>query len=183
MSRHSAGMNLKQLAGCVCAGVMLITSGAPQAQWSSTLEGGGTVTVDPYTNRATVTRGGVSTTLWDGVHQLSDGSTLTVRAGQAMPNESIVRARKQLQDPIPDPALGWVGSPIVGLSPCEQLERKVCGVSGLCKQAEACDIAGQLLANESDERASASSPDVMTYSSGRCSESLRDGIYFKACAN
>ncbi len=174
---------MKQLVRYVCAGVMLILTGPLHAQWTSSLEGGGTVTVDPDTNRATVTRGGVSTTLWDGVHRLSDGSTLTVRAGQALPNEAIIKSRRQLQEPIDDPAMGWVGSPIVGLSPCEQLERKVCGVSGLCKQAEACDMARQLLAKENDERADASSPDVMTYSSGRCGESLRDELYFKACVD
>jgi len=176
-------MNMKQLARYVFTGVMLIIAGPLLAQWSSSLEGGGTVTVDPNTNRATVTRGGVSTTLWDGVHRLSDGSTITVRAGQAMPNDAIIKSRRQLQEPIDDPAMGWVGSPIVGLSPCEQLERKVCGVNGLCKQAEACGISQQLLKNERDERADSTNPDVMTYSSGRCGESLRDAIYFKACVD
>jgi len=176
-------MNIKQLARFVCAGAMLIVAGPLLAQWSSSLEDGGTVTVDPHTNRATVTRDGVSTTLWDGIHRLSDGSTLTVRAGQAMPNDAILKARRELQEPVDDPAMGWVGSPIVGLSPCEQLERKVCGVSGLCKQVEACGVAGQLLTSENNERADASSPDAMTYSSGRCMESLRDDRYFKACVD
>jgi len=176
-------MGMKQLARYVFAGGMLIIAGPLLAQWTSTLEGGGTVTVDPNTNRATVTRAGVSTTLWDGVHRLSDGSTLTVRAGQALPNDAIIKSRRQLQEPIDDPAMGWVGSPIVGLSPCEQLERKVCGANGLCKQVEACGVARQLLTSETDERADASSPDVMTYSSGRCGESLRDGLYFKACVD
>jgi hypothetical protein len=176
-------MDMKQLARYVCAGVISICGSPLLAQWSSSLEGGGTVSVDPQTNRATVTRDGVSTTLWDGVHRLSDGSTITVRSGQAMPNNAIIESRRQLQEPIEDPAMGWVGSPITGLSPCEQLERKVCGVNGLCKQVEACQLAGQLLKNESDERTTALNPDVMTYSSGRCGESLRDDLYFKACAD
>lgn len=174
---------MKQLARYICAGVMLIFVIPLSAQWSSSLEGGGTVTVDPVTNRATVTHDGVSTTLWDGVHRLSDGTTITIRAGQAMPNEAIINSRRQLQEPVDDPAMGWVGSPIVGLSPCEQLERKVCGVNGLCKQSEVCGLAQQLLNSERDERAAADSPDIMTYSSGRCGESLRDSLYFKVCVD
>jgi len=63
------------------AGSLLLAStpgGLYAAQWSSTLEDGATVTVDPLTNRATVRRNGVETQLWDGVHQLRDGSTLTI---------------------------------------------------------------------------------------------------------
>lgn len=161
--------------------LLLIATGTVHAQWQSTLSDGGQVSVDPKTNRATLTRDGVTTPLWDGVHSLSDGSTLTVRAGQAVPNEAILKSRQQPEPPVADPALGWVGSPIVGLSPCEQLERRVCGVNGLCKEAEACSVAAQLLSAEQDERASGKA-DVMTYSSGRCMEALSDQVFFKACS-
>ena len=162
--------------------MLLMLATQLQAQWSSTLEGGGTVIVDPRTNQATVLRDGVSTPLWDGVHRLSDGSTLTVRAGQAIPTEAILKARRP-DEPVSDPAEGWVGSPIVGLSPCEKLERRVCGVNGLCKQAEACQMARQLLDEERKEHSASGSPDVMTYSSGRCQQALRDDLNFKACVH
>ncbi len=152
-----------------------------QAQWSSTLEEGGTVTVDPRTNQATLLRDGVSTPLWDGVHKLSDGSTLTVHAGQAMPDDVIPKARQQSGDRATDPARKWVGNPIVGLSPCEQLKRRVCGVNGLCKQTASCDMAQQLLSDESKERSASSSSDVMTFSSGHCQLALQDDLAYKAC--
>ena len=101
---------------------------AVHAQWTSQLEAGGTVSVDPTTNRATVTRDGVSTPLWDGVHRLQDGSAVTVRSGQVVPNEAILRARKP-QPPPTDQAESWVGIPIVGASPCEQLVQRVCGAT------------------------------------------------------
>lgn len=160
--------------------LLLMVTGVLHAQWQSTLSEGGRVSVDPKTNRVTVTRDGVTMPLWDGVHTLSDGTTLTVRAGQAVPTEAILQSRQQPEPPLADPALGWVGSPIVGLSPCEQLERRVCGVNGLCKESEACGVAAQLLSAEHDERASGNA-DVMSYSSGRCMEALSDQGFFGAC--
>ena len=70
------------------------------SEWSSQLQGGGTVTVNPETNRATVTKDGVTTQLWKGTHRLQDGSVLIInRGGVAVPNESIVQSR-QLPPPV-----------------------------------------------------------------------------------
>lgn len=174
---------MKYVIRILTAGTLLMLAAQLQAQWSSTLEGGGTVTVDPRTNQAMVLRDGVSTPLWDGVHRLSDGSTLTVRAGQAIPTQAILNARQQPEEPVTDLAEGWIGNPIIGLSPCEKLERRVCGVNGLCKRAEACLMARQLLGEERKERSASDSPDVMTYSSGRCQQALPDDLNFKACVD
>jgi hypothetical protein len=150
------------------------------AQWTSRLENGGEVVVDPTSNRATVTRGGVSTPLWDGVHRLEDGTTLTVRSGQVVPNQDILRARKS-QPAVTDPAASWVGSPIIGLSPCEQLVNHVCGVNHHCNDDPACGPARQLLEMEREERSKSGQPKYMTYSSGQCKEAARDTAFFHEC--
>lgn len=150
-----------------------------QAEWSSRLEAGGEVNVDPRTNRATITRDGVTTPAWDGVHQLQDGSTLTIRAGQAVPNQEILRARQQPPPAVTDQASAWVGTPIVGFSPCEQLVRRVCGKNQGCEAEPACKPARQLLDMEEEERSG--SPQNMTYSSGQCMEALKDSEFFGQC--
>ncbi|MGD8843251.1 MAG: hypothetical protein PVJ83_07230 [Gammaproteobacteria bacterium] len=150
------------------------------AEWSSRLEAGGTVSVDPTTNRATVTRDGVSTQLWDGVHVLEDGSTVTVRSGQVVPNEAILRAREP-QPPVYDPAQAWVGVPIAGQSPCEQLVQRVCGDNDQCSEVPACGLARQLLEMENEDRAKSEDPRGMTYSSGQCKEADKDRAYFQLC--
>jgi len=150
------------------------------AQWTSRLENGGQVVVDPATNRATVTRHGVTTPLWDGVHKLDDGTVLTVHSGQVVPNESILQARK----PPPfftDQAKTWVGTPIIGLSPCEQLVEHVCGVNHHCADAPACNPARQLLKMEREQRSKSVHPENMTYSSGQCKEAARDTTFFQGC--
>lgn len=157
--------------------VFLLASPA-LAEWSSQLEGGGEVRVDPDTNRATITRHGVTTPAWDGVHRLQDGSALTIRSGQAVPNEGILRAR-QPPPPVTDQASAWVGTPIVGLSPCEQLVQRVCGENQGCAGTPACKPSQQLLAMEREERAG--SPDNMTYGSGQCMEALKDKEFFSEC--
>lgn len=164
--------------------VLAIAGSVPVAfatDWSSRLEDGGEVRVDPRTNRATITRDGVTTQAWDGVHRLRDGSTLTIRAGQAVPNEGILQARKLPPLPVTDQADAWVGTPIVGKSPCEKLVDAVCGADELCAQAPACAPARQLLDMERGERAEAAMASRMTYSSGQCMEAFKDKAFFTPC--
>ena len=54
------------------------------AEWSSKMQGGGAVTVNPDTRRATVTKDGVSSQLWDGAHRMEDGSVLIVNHGEVV---------------------------------------------------------------------------------------------------
>ncbi|GMQ87714.1 MAG: hypothetical protein BMS9Abin08_0920 [Gammaproteobacteria bacterium] len=163
-------------------GLLIAFAGGLQAaQWSAPLKSGGTVTVDPQTNRATVRRNGVETQLWDGVHQLEDGSTLTVRSGTAVPNQDILRARQLPSHPEPAETGPWSGAPIVGYSPCEQLVRRVCGVNQTCSSAKACGPAKQLLNMEQTEREANASPDYMTPASGQCQQADKDRAYFVTC--
>lgn len=147
------------------------------AEWSSTLEDGSTVTVDPDTNRATVTRDGVTTPLWSGVHRTQDGSALIVNRGIAVPTESIIESRR-----LPPPETeDWEDVNIIGYSPCEQLVRQVCGPQDQCEDVEACDPAHQLLEMELQERNESSNRNLMTYTSGQCLNAMKDREYFSVC--
>ncbi len=160
--------------------VLLVYLVPAAAQWTSRLQNGGEVVVDPTTNRATVTRKGVTTPLWDGVHRLEDGTALTVRSGQVVPNEDILRARK----PPPataEQAIRWQGAPIEGLSPCEKLVERVCGANRHCSNDPACGPARQLLEMEREERAKSAHPENTTYSSGQCIDASKDTAFFREC--
>ena len=146
-------------------------------QWSSSLEGGGTVTVDPESNRASITRDGVTTPLWNGVHRMQDGSSLIVNHGIAVPTEPIIESRR-----LPPPETEeWEGVNIVGYSPCEQLVRQVCGRQNQCADAQACDPASQLLEMEQQERSDSDNPNLMTFTSGQCLNAMKDREYFSVC--
>jgi hypothetical protein len=156
------------------AGILLP---AQAAEWSSTLQDGSTVTVDPYTNRATVNRDGVSTPLWNGVHRMQDGSSLIVNRGIAVPTEPIIESRR-----LPPPETEeWEDVNIIGYSPCEQLVRHVCGQQEQCADMEPCDVARQLLAMEQQERNASSNRNLMTYTSGQCLNAMKDREYFGMC--
>lgn len=170
----------------VCLLVLATAPATPlqAGEWSSNLQGGGKVTVDPRTNRITVQRRGVESQLWDGVHRLEDGSSITVRSGQVVPNKEILRARRQPD--MPEPTEGsdaevWIGAPIVGYSPCEKLVQRVCGEGRKCGGKDGCAAAEQLLQMEQQQRAAEATPNRMTYSSGQCQEADRDRQFFASC--
>ncbi|MEN8205512.1 MAG: hypothetical protein ABFS24_05815 [Pseudomonadota bacterium] len=142
------------------------------------LQNGGAVTVDPDTNRATITRDGVTTPLWDGTHRMQDGSILIINQGITVPNEPILETR---QLPLPE-AEKWEGAPIVGYSPCEKLARRVCGKESQCEKIEGCNLARQLLDMEQDERAASEDHNRMTYTSGQCQNMASDAKTFPLCA-
>lgn len=150
---------------------------AHAADWSSTLEDGSTVTVDPDTNRATVTRDGVTVPLWNGVHRTRDGSALIVNRGIVTPNEEIIESRRL---PPPEPE-EWRDVNIVGYTPCEKLVRSVCGREGECLDAKACDPAQQLLTMEDEERDNAENRNLMTFTSGQCMSAMKDRAFFRPC--
>ena len=148
------------------------------ADRTSNLEGGGVVTVDPDTRRATITRDGVTTPLWNGVHRMQDGSALIINHGEAVPGMPAARSPRQLPAPESE---DWEGAPIAGYSPCEQLTHHVCGMYGECATATACNPARQLLAMEDEERKQAVDRSRMTYTSGQCIKARADVAYFSAC--
>lgn len=168
--------NLSAMLLAVVLGLSVTTVTA--AGWTSGMEGGGTVTVDPDTRRATVTRDGVTSSLWNGVHRLQDGSVLIVNHGEVVPGEHTASPPRQL--PPPDKT-DWEDVKIVGYSPCERLARQVCGRQNECAAVEACRSSQQLLAMEQDERTMADDGSRMTYTSGQCLGASKDVEYFSVC--
>jgi hypothetical protein len=77
----------------------------------------------------------------------------------------------------------WLGTPIEGESPCEQLVKRVCGIAGACNGYPACAPARQLLETEQQERQASGEPGHMTYASGQCKEADRDRGFFSSCAD
>ena len=158
---------------------LLLTGGQqlPAAEPTYQLQDGGSVTVDPDTKRATVTRDGVTTPLYDGTHLTKDGNVLIIRQGiTTIPND--------IPPPRPEPespAEQWEGAPIIGFSPCEKLVRKVCGKHNSCAQTEGCKLAVQLLDMETEERMASGSRNRMTFTSGQCIEATPDTEMFPAC--
>ena len=161
--------------------VLLIGTTGTVASWAVDpdyhLKGGGAVTVDPDTNRATVTRDGVTAPLWDGTHRLEDGSILIIRRGTSVPREPMAEPRH-----IPETEVGkWEGAPIVGYSPCERLVQRSCGPGNECLELEGCNLARQLLTMEQEERTASADPNRMTYTSGQCQEVEQDYQLFPYC--
>ncbi len=145
--------------------------------WRGQLQGGGTVTVDPTTNRAMVEVDGVKTQLWQGTHRMKDGSILIVNKGVAVPNESIIESR-QLDAPQPQ---DWEDVQIVGFSPCAKLVQRICGMENQCANGDACSPARQLLEMEESERADSRNRNLMTFTSGQCLNAMKDEEFFTPC--
>lgn len=141
------------------------------------MQNGGTVAVDPNTNRATITRDGVTAPMWDGTHRMEDGSILIIRQGVVVPNEPVLKAHERPRPEEED----WAIEPIAGYSPCEKLVRRVCGRKDQCADTEACDLARQLRDMEQEERNDSDNPSLTTYTSGRCRRVEMDVGLFPDC--
>jgi hypothetical protein len=196
------------LHGCRCspgiklwlAALLLFGQATGLAGWEATLSSGQPVLVDPATRRAVIQSGiGQGRPLWDGVHRLQDGSTITIRSGVAIPNAASSR-----RPPPPTMELGehdaesgddsaaaarepaaspWRTSPpsrgSTDTGQCDHLLLKTCGLQRSCRDADACELAAQLRAMQKQ------SPQPGLDNSGwaevRCQEALQDPAGFPAC--
>lgn len=164
--------------GVVAVGLCLVlaVSGAAWGEsWTGTLRDGSLIRVDPETRRPMRYYEGGVAPLWNGVHQLDDGSVVTVREGEAVPSESMMRAWRGAATPPAAFAERY----------CDQLVRKACGFHQECAVDQPCVLARQLLRMESDERRRAHIADgahPTTESSLRCQESLPNDGSFPVCA-
>jgi hypothetical protein len=141
--------------------------------YETQLQDGTKIQVDPRTNRVTSGSGGQQ--LWDGVHRLKDGSTITIHSGVVVPTVPMIEDKRRPPD---EEAAG----PRAGVETlCLQLVRQVCGPSDQCAASESCIAAHQLLAMEDEERASKGWVDVRTYTSNKCEEVLGDRQFFAPC--
>jgi hypothetical protein len=141
--------------------------------WTRSTSQGAAIAVDPATNKATITGAdGSRAPLWDGVHRLDDGRILTVRSGVVVPDVDMSSTRHEPAPPLlADPA---------GVSPCVALVRRCCGIKGECAGQKPCDLAGQLMQFETEERRERPSA-TPTIALQQCSDALSTPAAFPVC--
>jgi hypothetical protein len=162
---------------------MLLLAGPADARepWSAPLERGGTVEVDPRTNRPVLIQDGRETQLWDGVHRLEDGSVIRIQGGRVIPTTDMIdRSRAPEEPEATDETEQAAGERITGASPCEQLVLKVCGASRTCWREPACEAARQLREMEQEDWLKGADPGLITESGKQCREAMEND-FFAAC--
>jgi hypothetical protein len=167
-----------RLTGCLLPLILFASAPAPAADpWQATTQNGNIIQVDPNTNRTTITTPeGVSTQIWDGVHRLEDGSTITTNRGVVVPNTRILESR---QWPKPRREL-------VSTEPsreCLMLQTAVCGSGDTCADTEACRFARQLVTFDVEESLDINAGVVVADKvvPGQCREAFNDRKQFPPC--
>lgn len=162
---------------CLLAGTTLLcsarTTGAGEpGTWSRAGGRGEAISIDPATQRATVTGAdGASRPLWDGVHRLEDGRTLIIRSGVAVQDVDMSASKREPMR---------IQEDAEGVSPCVALIRRVCGLTDECGKEDACDLARQLLQFEEEERQER--PDIPPQTALRqCRDALSSPTSFPGC--
>lgn len=161
----------------VATGMIMACAGA--SSLDSRLSDGTPIQFDSNTNRVTVPGSG-GKPLWDGVHTLQDGSTITIRSGVAVPNVPMAETQQQerLREPPKAPGTDQAAD---ADNQCARLVRKVCGSREQCGDRPGCPAARQLLDMEHKESASRVSLGGMTHTSVSCSEAMTDEGFFGRC--
>ena len=165
-------MRVSAWSACIAGAALALSASA--LAYETQLQDGTKIQVDPRTNRVTSGSGGQQ--LWDGVHRLKDGSTITIRSGVVVPTVPMIEQKRRPGD---EEAAGPSRTEVE--TTCLQLVRQVCGPKDQCSTSESCVAARQLLAMEDEERASNGWVDVHTYTSNKCEEVLGDRQFFAPC--
>jgi hypothetical protein len=163
--------------------VVFPASAIAQTGWSGSLHDGREIVADPRSNKVVIGSGQAQgQPLWDGVHRLSDGSTVTIRAGVMVPNASSSASASEnpqaaaTADPAPRP------SPPVGgpqTTHCDQLVLKTCGMRQACRSLEPCRLATQL--RQLRHQPASASADNRRWAEGQCHEALQDESAYPPC--
>ncbi len=161
------------------------TPAAAREPWSAPLARGGTVEVDPRTNRPTLIQDGRETQLWDGVHRLQDGSVILIREGRVVPTVQMLAPPTHEERETDEAAQTSLEEPpdterIAERSPCEELVMKVCGAARTCWRQPACEAARQLREMEQEDWLSGADPGLITPSGKQCREAM-DKDFFAPC--
>jgi hypothetical protein len=162
----------------ICA---LILAAPATHPWTSSLQRGGEIQIDPDTRRPILIENGNQTQLWDGIHRLDDGSTITVRDGRVVPTEGMLDPPSPPPQPTeeaPDanaPAGAEMPTPasdttLDGTSPCEHLVIRVCGADRRCWREPPCVAARQLRDLEREERLRGADPAALEFNAAQCEE-------------
>ena len=157
---------------------VMIMAGAGASSLDSRLSDGTPIQFDSNTNRVTVPGSG-GRPLWDGVHTLQDGSTITIRSGVAVPNMPM--AETQQQQRLREPPSSPDDQAAETDNQCVRLVRKVCGSREQCGDRPGCQAARQLLDMEHKEQAAWVSLGDTTHTSISCGEALTDEGFFEPC--
>jgi hypothetical protein len=166
----------------VAALLVVWSQAAFPASWDTELANGQQLSVDPTTNRAVIqSDDGRGRPLWDGVHRLRDGSTITVRSGVMVPNEEIeILGRIGPADAVKtEPGQSSTVSPTAADDCCNELVLKTCGLRNTCGQSEPCQLSRQLKALQ--RQPCDMSQDNPGWAEARCREALDDDEQFSAC--
>jgi hypothetical protein len=172
-----SGASRRRFAWLLC--VLLAAPTAPLADsWVTQLDEGQTISVDPATNRAIIRSGGATgQPLWDGVHRLQDGSTITIRSGVMVPNAALRGAGTATQ-PL-RPAEDVARLPAQQRNPaCDLLVIKTCGLRGECRDYEACHLARQLRRLQNNAQRDR---EGQGWAITQCQQADRDPGNFPAC--
>ena len=158
------------LVGFLLAVLMGVAAPLPADTWQGNLEGGGVVRIDPVTRKPTVYYNGGSSLLWDGAHEMEDGSVITIRDGVVVPDETMFSTWSRMEP----------GEKSLQAASCEKLVRKVCGFHSECSGGRPCYLARQLSRLEKSEMMGlpegGSAP-----STAECEKGLSDPAMFPAC--
>lgn len=165
---------MKSIQSIIIAFSLLMLAGTGQAQsWTSGLERGGVVSVDPVTNKATIYSSKGSTQLWDGTHELNDGSVIIVHDG-VVTSGGGGGQQTDLPPIASEPGITQASSA------CVELVIKVCGFNGECSENQSCSPARQLMELEKDEAWQTRSKGP-NKTSAECRTALANEKYFTRC--
>jgi hypothetical protein len=160
----------------ICGGSALADS------WEARLKNGQEFSVDPTTNRVLLESGvGQGRPLWDGVHRLQDGSTITIRSGVMVPNEELETLGEAEPADVakPDADESSTVVPMTRGNRCNELVLKTCGLKNACAENEACLLSRQL--REIQRKPSSQAKDSRGWAEERCREALDDSEQFTSC--
>lgn len=186
----------------ICIGLLGLFGPVNAAEWQTQLGTGQPIAVDPTTNRAVIQSGiGQGRPLWNGVHRLQDGSTITIRSGVMVPNEALSSPLPPTPPPatasqetpstaapedtadqgsganLLPPAPGW---PSPRRGHCDHLVLKICGLRGTCDDVEACHLARQL--RKAQHQSDDPSLGNTGWAEDQCRDALAKETEFPPCA-
>ncbi len=166
--------------------VLLLPVQTLAQHWTGSLDSGDVVRIDPNTNRATVYSNDGAAQLWDGTHELQDGSVIIIEDGVVTSGGGQPSVTWETPaTPLPaTPMAENTEDPISARpsSPCVDLAIKVCGFNGECAENPVCSPARQLIQLERDEawQRRGTGPNQTT---AECRKGLDDDKLFPRCAS